>query len=78
MSTVLEVRPMSESDRQDQPIRIGKEALRLAKIAAGYKDMSMKDWVTEVIAEAAQRDIEKGHRELSQPTPKPKRSKGAD
>lgn len=77
MSTVLEAQTMSESDRQDQPIRIGKEALKAAKIAAGYKDMSMKDWVTKVILEAAARDIEEGHRLYSQANPpKGKRPKG--
>jgi hypothetical protein len=60
-------------------VRLSAESDRLAEIASGYTGESKAEYVSRVVAEAARRDIAKGHaeleRELNAP-PKPQRPKG--
>jgi uncharacterized protein (DUF1778 family) len=48
-----------------------EEAMNLARIAASYTRESMSDYVCRVVTEAARRDIEQGHANLTK-TPRPK------
>ena len=46
------------------PAKIGAEAARLAKIAASFKDLSMAEYVTQVVEAAARRDIDAEHAKM--------------
>lgn len=75
-------RPMAEKDRRTMPIRIDVKALEAAKIAASYKGMTVMDYASKVLLDAATKDIEEGHRAWSgsnpEPPPKSRRPKGGD
>ncbi len=76
MDTVLEL-PMTERERRTMPIRIDVTALEAAKIAAAYKGISVMEYASRVLLEAARKDIEEGHRSFSGPhPPKPRKPKG--
>ncbi len=64
-----------EKERKTMPIRVGIEALEAAKIAAAYKGQTVMDYVTEIVLEAANRDIEEGHRLRSSSPAKARRIK---
>ena len=53
----------SVSDEKTRPVRLGIKALELAKVAAGIKGQSITTYVTTVIAEVANRDIEEWYRQ---------------
>jgi hypothetical protein len=81
MATGTLERTMAESERRSMPIRLGTEALEAAKIAAAYKGMTLSDYATRVLHEAALRDIEEGHKAfraagLQPPTPPKRKPKG--
>ena len=62
-------------------VRLTTESDRLAEIASGYTGESKAEYVSRVVAEAARRDISKGHAELEielNPPPKPRRPKGGE
>jgi hypothetical protein len=61
MPTVVMESTMTDSERKSMPIRIDIEALDAAKIAASYKRMSVMAYVSAIILEAANRDIEESH-----------------
>jgi hypothetical protein len=72
-------RPMTEKERNSMPIRITLEALEAGKIAAAYQGMSLSEYASHVLLEAANRDIEEGHRARSQPrSGRMRRPKGGD
>jgi len=77
MDTVLEI-PMTERERRTMPIRIDVVALEAAKIAAAYQGISVMEYASRVLLEAARRDVEKGHQAFSGPSPirKPRKAKG--
>jgi predicted DNA binding CopG/RHH family protein len=58
---------MTEKERNSMPIRITLEALEAGKIAAAYQGISLSEYASQVLLEAANRDIEEGHRARSQP-----------
>jgi uncharacterized protein (DUF1778 family) len=64
MATTLDL-PMVNREHKTMSIRIGTEALEAAKIAAAFKNMTVMDYVTEVVLEHANRDIEEGYRARS-------------
>lgn len=80
MSTLGSV--MTESERRTMPVRIEVEALEAAKIAAAFKGISVVQYISNVLKEAADRDIEEGYRaraagnDPSSPPAKPRRPKG--
>lgn len=47
-----------DDEAKTRPARIGTEAQRLAKVAAGIRGVSAAKYMTMVIIEAANRDIE--------------------
>jgi uncharacterized protein (DUF1778 family) len=55
-----------------RPVRLTQDAMDLARIAASYRRETMSDYVCRVVIEAARRDIEQGHANLTQAKPKPK------
>jgi hypothetical protein len=61
------------------PIRIDVEALEAAKIAAAFKGMTVMDYASKVLLEAANKDIEECYRLRSEgPRLKPRKPKGSD
>ncbi len=77
MDTVLDL-PMTERERRTMPIRIDVVALEAAKIAAAYKGISVMEYASQVLLDAARKDIERGHQAFSagSPPPRPRRPKG--
>ncbi len=65
----------AQMDQRTTSMRITVEAVEAAKIAAAYKGLSMMDYVAGIVLEAANRDIEEGHRTRSAPA---KRRKGGE
>lgn len=79
MDTVLELPVMTERERRTMPIRIDVAALEAAKIAAAYKGISVMEYASQILLDAAKRDIEEGHRTFkSGAPPKPRKPKGSD
>jgi hypothetical protein len=79
MDTVLDLPTMAESERRTMPIRIDVKALEAAKIAASYQKITVMEYASRVLLEAALKDIEEGHRAFSVPqSPKHRKQKGGD
>jgi hypothetical protein len=57
MSTALDG-TMAERERKTMPVRLGYEAIEAAKIAGSLKGMSLAEYATAVLLEAANRDID--------------------
>lgn len=61
--------------RKDVPVRIDEEALKVAKIAASFKGITLKDYVSAALIEIAKRDIDQGYASMagkrSEKTPRP-------
>jgi hypothetical protein len=49
---------MAEQERKTMPVRLGFEAIEAGKIAASIKGMSLAEYATAVLTEAANRDID--------------------
>lgn len=82
MSPGLTSPPMTEKERRSNAVRLSFEAVEAAKIAAAFKGQTVADYVSAVVLEAANRDIEEGYRARSRggtpppPPPKPAPKKG--
>jgi hypothetical protein len=74
MSASTLERPMAK--RNDTTVKVDTEAVRIAKIAASFKDMSLAEYISELIMEHAPHDINEGHSKLSAGGKAPK-SRGA-
>ena len=66
---------MSDKDQKTTSMRIGVDVVEAAKIAAAFKGVTMMEYVSQIVLEAANRDIEEGYRSRSSPPAKPRRSK---
>jgi hypothetical protein len=71
MSIELEETMADESKPESESIRIPTEALKAARLAADYLDMTLKDYLGKIIFEAANWDLEEGHREYRERVPAP-------
>jgi hypothetical protein len=49
---------MAEKERKTMPVRLGLEAIEAAKIAGSLRGMSLAEYATVVLLEAANRDID--------------------
>lgn len=58
MSTALDEVMTEERERRTMPVRLGYDAIEAAKIAASVKGMSLAEYATMVLQEAAERDID--------------------
>jgi hypothetical protein len=69
--------PMAEGEQKTMSIRLDVEAIEAAKIAASYKRLTVLEYASRVLLEAANRDIEEGHRQRSAAAspPEPKKSR---
>ena len=47
--------------RNDVPVKIDAEVVRVAKIAAAYKDMSLAEYISERLRPLAAEDVEQEH-----------------
>ena len=63
---------MSDKDQKTTSMRIGIEVVEAAKIAAAFKGVTMMEYVSKVVLEAANRDIEEGYKSRSAPPAKRK------
>lgn len=59
MATGLLERPMAK--RNDVPVKLDAEVVRDAKIVAAYKDMSLAEYLSELIRPHVARDLEQEH-----------------
>jgi predicted DNA binding CopG/RHH family protein len=66
VTTAMET-PMSDKDQRTTSMRIGVEVVEAAKIAAAFKGVTMMEYVSRIVLEAANRDIEEGYRSRSAP-----------
>jgi hypothetical protein len=71
MTTLVAERPVM-SAKKNTPVRLADSAIALARIASGYTGESVAEYVSRVIAEQAQKDIERLHTEKF-PGGKPRR-----
>lgn len=81
MSAVLELKMANQgSERRTMPIRIDLRALEAAKIAAAFRGISVMEYASQVLLEAAERDIEQSYRARSNPPDerKPRKPKGGE
>jgi hypothetical protein len=61
-------RPMTK--RNDVPVKIDAEVVRVARIAAAYKDMSLAEYISERLRPLVAQDIDLEH--AKQPHMRPK------
>jgi hypothetical protein len=52
-------RPMTK--RNDVPVKLDAEVVRVAKIAAAYKDMSLAEYLSERLRPLVSQDVEQEH-----------------
>jgi hypothetical protein len=57
---------VKKNDRKTVPVRVGREAVRAAKIASGYTSESVSEYIGRVVAERAGEDIERLHAEFNE------------
>ena len=71
-------RPMTK--RNDVPVKMDAEVVRVAKIAAAYKDMSLAEYISERLRPLASEDVEQEHakRPHMPAKGKPKRAAGGE
>jgi hypothetical protein len=58
--------------RNDVTVKVDVEAVRIAKIAASYKDMSLAEYISTLIMTHAPGDIDEGHSQLPKAVSKQK------
>lgn len=63
MATQTLEHPMAK--RNDVTVKVDTEAVRIAKIAASFKDVSLAEYISTLILTHAPGDIDRGHSELS-------------
>ncbi len=51
--------PMTK--RNDVPVKVDAEVIRIAKIAAAYKDMSLAEYISERLRPLVAEDVEREH-----------------
>lgn len=61
MTTTMD-RPMSK--RNDTTVKVDVEAVKLAKLAAEFKEMSLAEYVSHLIVTYAPGDIDEGYAKL--------------
>ena len=68
-----EIREMGRkaNKSKSQPVRMSEESVRLARIAAGYTNESVNDYISRVVAENARTDIKRLHESLGVDAPSP-------
>jgi hypothetical protein len=65
--------PMAK--RNDVPVKIDAEVIRVAKIAAAYKGLSLAEYLSETLRPIVSRDVEQEHAKVIPPSSRPKSSK---
>jgi hypothetical protein len=72
MQTLVDDPMTEERERKTMPVRLGHEAIEAAKIAGSLKGMSLAEYATEVLLEAANRDIDEWSKTRAQTAAKRK------
>lgn len=74
MATLTESPPMAKRDpkeaKETMPVRLTMEALDAARIAASFQGLTLSEYASAALLEAANRDIEKGYQARTQAVPK--------
>ncbi len=70
MATKVLDHPMAK--RNDVTVKVDTEAVRVAKIAASFKNITLAEYISSLIMAHAPHDIDQGHSELSRGVVKPK------
>jgi hypothetical protein len=60
-ATAFEVDAMEPKAQKSSPVRLTEEAIKWARIASGYTGESMTEYVSRIVAEHAQGDVERLH-----------------
>jgi hypothetical protein len=66
-------RPMTK--RNDVPVKIDAEVVRVAKIAAAYKDMSLAEYISERLRPLVAEDVDREHEKRPHQVPKTRAKK---
>jgi hypothetical protein len=74
MQTLVDDPMTEERERKTMPVRLGYEAIEAAKIAGSLKGMSLAEYATQVLLEAANRDIDEWSKTRAQTAAKRKPS----
>ena len=67
MATLTESPPMAKREsKETMPVRLTAEALDAARIAASFQGLTLSEYASAALLEAANRDIEKGYQARTQ------------
>ena len=72
----IPVRPMTK--RNDVPVKVDAEVVRVARIAAAYKDMSLAEYISETLRPLVAQHVEQEHAKQPHSRPKGEGRKPAD
>ena len=75
MQALLE-RPMAK--RNDVPVKVDADVVRVAKIAAAYKGLSLAEYLSETLRPIVFRDVESEHAKVAGAKKGKKPERGAD
>jgi predicted DNA binding CopG/RHH family protein len=53
--------------RNDVPVKVDSEVIRVAKIAAAYKGLSLAEYLSETLRPIVARDVEQEHAKVAAP-----------
>jgi hypothetical protein len=67
-------RPMT-TKRNDVPVKIDADVVRVAKIAAAYKDMSLAEYISERLRPLVAEDVDREHSKRPHEFPKTRAKK---
>lgn len=63
------------SKRNDVPVKVDSEVIRVAKIAAAYKGLSLAEYLSETLRSIVLRDVEQEHAKVAAPKKHKKEAK---
>jgi hypothetical protein len=64
VQTLLEC---AKGKRNDVPVKVDVEVIRIAKIAAAYKGLSLAEYLSETLRPIVSRDVEHEHAKVAGP-----------
>jgi hypothetical protein len=78
MATIAEAGVGVMTKRDNIPVRLGIEAVDIAKKAAALKGLTLADYATDVLLEAANRDLDEFSRARVQATRRTRKGKAEE
>ena len=64
--------------RNDVPVKVDADVIRVAKIAAAYKGLSLADYISETLRPIVSRDVESEHARMAGAKKGKKPERGAE